>query len=127
MRGVSTRNYREVLPEMAETVGVSKSQVSREFIEASEKSLMALMERRFDEKNILIVYLHFRKTWLHHAANGMMRWVSSMILRGNHQTALIINNSFCRTHKRKAFRRLAWEGRRAGSSHGESLRSQSCS
>ena len=25
MRGVSTRNYREVLPEMAETVGVSKS------------------------------------------------------------------------------------------------------
>jgi len=29
MRGVSTRNYGEVLPKMAETVGVSKSQVSR--------------------------------------------------------------------------------------------------
>ena len=57
MRGVSTRNYREVLPEMAETVGVSKSQVSREFIEASEKSLKALMERRFDDKDILIVYI----------------------------------------------------------------------
>ena len=39
MRGVSTRNYKQVLPEMAETVNVSKSQISREFIEASEKAL----------------------------------------------------------------------------------------
>ena len=57
MRGVSTRNYREVLPEMAETVGVSKSTISREFIEASEKALQELAERRFDEKDILIVYI----------------------------------------------------------------------
>ena len=57
MRGVSTRNYGAVLPEMAETVGVSKSQVSREFVEASEKSLKALAERRFDDKEILIVYI----------------------------------------------------------------------
>ena len=57
MRGVSTRNYREVLPEMAETVGVSKSQVSRKFVEASEKSLRELIERRFDDKEILIVYI----------------------------------------------------------------------
>ena len=57
MRGVSTRNYHEVLPEMAETVGVSKSQVSREFIEASEKTLKELAERRFDDKDILIVYI----------------------------------------------------------------------
>ena len=57
MRGVSTRNYRGVLPEMAETVGVSKSQVSREFIDASEKALQELAERRFNEKDILIVYI----------------------------------------------------------------------
>ena len=57
MRGVSSRNYREILPEMAQTVGVSKSQVSREFIEASEQSLKELCERRFDEKNILVIYL----------------------------------------------------------------------
>ncbi len=57
MRGVSTRNYGEVLPEMAETVGVSKSQVSRKFVEASEKSLKELIERRFDDKEILIVYI----------------------------------------------------------------------
>ena len=57
MRGVSTRNYAAVLPEMAETVGVSKSQVSREFIETSEKSLKELLERRFDDKDILIIYI----------------------------------------------------------------------
>jgi hypothetical protein len=36
MRGVSTRQYRSVIPEMADTVGVSKSRVSRQTIEASE-------------------------------------------------------------------------------------------
>ena len=41
MRGVSSRNYRDILPEMAQTVGVSKSQISREFLEASEQSLNA--------------------------------------------------------------------------------------
>ena len=57
MHGVSTRNYRTVLPEMADTVGVTKSSVSREFIDASEEALQKLLERRFDDKDILIVYL----------------------------------------------------------------------
>jgi transposase-like protein len=57
MMGVSTRNYQRILPEMAETVGVSKSNVSREFIESSEQTLKALCERRFDEKDIVIVYI----------------------------------------------------------------------
>ena len=57
MHGVSTRHYRKVLPEMAETVGVSKSTVSREFVDASEKALKELAERRFDEQDLLIVYL----------------------------------------------------------------------
>ncbi len=57
MRGVSTRNYREVLPRMAESVGMSKSAVSREFQEASAESLKELCERRFEEKDILVVYL----------------------------------------------------------------------
>jgi transposase-like protein len=57
MRGVSTRNYAPVLPEMAETVGVSKSSVSREFQEASEQALKELAERRFDDKDVLIIYL----------------------------------------------------------------------
>jgi len=57
MRGVSTRNYREVLPEMADQVGISKSQVSRENIEAGERLLRELAERDFSDKDILIVYI----------------------------------------------------------------------
>lgn len=57
MLGLSTRKYKNVLPEMAETVGVSKSEVSRHFVEASAEVLEKLMERRFDELDIPIVYL----------------------------------------------------------------------
>jgi transposase-like protein len=57
LRGVSTRQYRAVLPKMAETVGVSRSSVSREAIEASEEELQRLCERRFDHAEILIIYL----------------------------------------------------------------------
>lgn len=57
LRGVSARQYKNVLPEMAETVGVERSSVSREAIEASEAELRRLCERRFDELDILIIYL----------------------------------------------------------------------
>lgn len=57
MRGVSTRNYRGVLPEMAEQVGVSKSQVSRENIEAGERLLKELAERDFGQQDLLIIYI----------------------------------------------------------------------
>ena len=53
----STRNYCEVLPEMAEQVGVSKSQVSRENIEAGERLLKELTERDFSQHDLLIVYI----------------------------------------------------------------------
>ena len=39
MRGISTRQYEEVLPEMASTCGVSKSNVSREAAEAGDEAL----------------------------------------------------------------------------------------
>ena len=55
--GVSTRRYQNVIPAMAESVGVSKSALSRANIEAGEKLLKELAERRFDELEILIVYL----------------------------------------------------------------------
>jgi transposase-like protein len=57
MRGVSTRQYRGVIPEMADTVGVSKSSVSRQMIEASEAEVEALLGRRFDDVNLLIIYI----------------------------------------------------------------------
>ncbi len=57
MRGVSTRNYEHVISEMADTAGVSKSSVSREFIEESADRLKELAERRFDDTELLIIYL----------------------------------------------------------------------
>ena len=57
MANVSTRNYEKVIPEMAHTVGVSKSSVSRNFVEQSGRELKRLTERRFDEKEFLIIYL----------------------------------------------------------------------
>ena len=57
MGGVSTRNYRNVLPEMAEQVGISRSSVSRESIEAGERLLKSLAERDFSQLDLLIIYV----------------------------------------------------------------------
>lgn len=57
MRGVSTRQYEGVISEMADTVGVSKSSVSRQFVEASEAEVEALRARRFDGVNLLVIYI----------------------------------------------------------------------
>jgi transposase-like protein len=57
MRGVSMRNYKQVIPTMAETVGVSKSAVSRRVVEASGAEVEALLNRRFDELKLLVIYI----------------------------------------------------------------------
>jgi hypothetical protein len=57
LHGVSTRHYQTVLPAMADTAGVSKSNVSREAIEASEAALEQLLSRRFEGQEILIIYI----------------------------------------------------------------------
>ena len=57
LRGISARQYQNVLPEMADTCGVSKSNVSREAIAAGEEALKELLERRFDELDLLVIYL----------------------------------------------------------------------
>ena len=57
LRGISTRQYQNVLPEMADTCGVSKSNVSREAIKAGEEALKELLERRFDELELLVIYI----------------------------------------------------------------------
>jgi len=57
MAGVSTRRYEQVLPQMAAQVGISKSQVSREFIDSGERLLKELAERDFSETDMLVVYL----------------------------------------------------------------------
>jgi transposase-like protein len=57
LHGVSTRNYKAVIPEMAETAGVSRSAVSRAAIEASEAEVQALLSRRFDDVKLLVIYI----------------------------------------------------------------------
>ena len=57
MRGVSTRNYQEILPEACECVGVSKSSVSRQFALASEEECRKLLKRRFDDTDLLVIYI----------------------------------------------------------------------
>jgi putative transposase len=57
LHGVSTRNYKAVIPEMAETAGVSRSAVSRAAIEASEAEVEALLRRRFDDVKLLVIYV----------------------------------------------------------------------
>jgi putative transposase len=42
---------------MAQTVGVSRSAISREAIEASEQELKQLQERRWDQTEILVIYI----------------------------------------------------------------------
>ena len=57
LRGVSTREYAEVLPIMAETAGVSRSSVSRQAIEGSVEQLRQLRERRWNEADLLVLYI----------------------------------------------------------------------
>src|SRR5207247_4217312 len=57
LNGVSTRRYRRVIPEMADTVGVSRSTVSRESVEPPEAALQQLLERRFDDVELLTIHI----------------------------------------------------------------------
>jgi putative transposase len=71
MRGISTREYHEVLPKMAETVGVSRSAVSRQAIEASVEQLKQLQERRWDQVEILVIYLDGQRFAEHHILSAV--------------------------------------------------------
>ena len=71
MRGISTRQYAEVLPEMASTCGVSKSNVSREATEAGEAALRELLERRFDEVDLLVIYIDGMVFGEHHVISAV--------------------------------------------------------
>jgi putative transposase len=57
LNGVSTRRYQQVIPEMAATVGVSRSTVSREAAQACEAALKQLFERRFEDLELLVIYI----------------------------------------------------------------------
>ena len=71
MRGISTRQYAEVLPEMASSCGVSKSTVSREAAEAGEAALQELVERRFEGIDLLVIYLDGMQFGEHHVISAV--------------------------------------------------------
>jgi len=66
LSGVSTRKYEKVLPEMAETVGIAKSSVSREFAQASAEELRRLSERVFNGEDIVAIYIDGMVFGKHH-------------------------------------------------------------
>jgi transposase-like protein len=65
-KGVSTRDYQTAIEGMAGTVGVSKSVVSREFVERTETAHDELMARRFEGVNILVILVDGFRLGDHH-------------------------------------------------------------
>ena len=71
LRGVSTREYHEVLPQMAATVGVARSSISRQAIEASVEQLKLLQERRWEDVEILVIYIDGQRFGPHHILSAL--------------------------------------------------------
>jgi putative transposase len=71
LRGVSTREYEQVIPEMAETVGVSRSSVSREASQAAEAEMEKLLERDWSEVDLLVIYLDGMQLGSYHVLSAV--------------------------------------------------------
>jgi len=71
LRGVSTRQYEEVLPEMAASAGMARSSVSRKAIEASAEQLRAVRERRWEQSDILVIYVDGQRFGSHHVISAV--------------------------------------------------------
>jgi len=71
LRGVSTRQYEEVLPEMAATAGVSRSSVSRQAVEGSVEQLRQLQERRWEGVDLLAIYIDGQRFGDHHVISAV--------------------------------------------------------
>jgi transposase-like protein len=71
LRGVSTREYAEVLPQMAETAGVSRSSISRQAIEGSVEQLRQLRERRWEQADLLVLYIDGQRFGAHHVISAV--------------------------------------------------------
>src|SRR5450631_2971913 len=71
LRGVSTRQYEEVPPEMAETAGVSRSSISRQAVEGSAEQLRQLRDRRWDKTDVLAIYIDGQRCGDHHVISAV--------------------------------------------------------
>ena len=57
MRGLSTRNYGEVVKQFQQAYGIEKSAVSENFIEASREKVKQLMERPLGELRLCVILI----------------------------------------------------------------------
>src|SRR5215475_6130319 len=57
VRGVSTRDYENVIDLTRDGFGVKKSSVSRDFVRASAAQVKALAERRFDDMHLPVILI----------------------------------------------------------------------
>jgi hypothetical protein len=73
IRGVSTREYQEVLPQMAKTVGVSRA-ISRKAVEASAEQLKQLQEPRWEDIEFLVIHIDGQRFGQHHVS-GRGAWM----------------------------------------------------
>ena len=71
LRGVSRRNISEVLPQMAQTVGVSRSAISRKAVEATAEPLKQLQERRWENVEILVIYVDGQRFGEHYILSAV--------------------------------------------------------
>jgi transposase-like protein len=71
LRGVSTREHEQVIPEMAETVGVSRSSVSREASQAAEAEMEKLLNRDWSAVELLVIYLDGMQLGTHHVLSAV--------------------------------------------------------
>lgn len=71
LKGVSTRDYKSAIEGMTGTVGISKSAVSREFIERTETAHDELMARSFEGVNILVILIDGVQFGDHHVITAL--------------------------------------------------------
>ena len=95
--GVSTRKYERVLPRVAHSVGLSKSTVSRCFIQASAQQLAALNERPLSDAQLLVIYIDGIVVASHHvlAAVGVDRKGDKQLLglkAGSSENAQVVKD-----------------------------------
>lgn len=57
LHGISSRDYKKVAEHLTESIGLSKSQISREFIEQSEQSIKEFCERTFEDHTFCAIFI----------------------------------------------------------------------
>ncbi|MFN8165125.1 MAG: transposase [Bacteroidia bacterium] len=57
LHGISTRDYKKVTEHLAESFGLSSSQISREFKEQSEEAFRHFCERTYEDHNFVALLI----------------------------------------------------------------------